>query len=788
MLDKGLIHCFYLILILGIQPLLAQMEEQPVPGQNLHINQFYRAASFYPGVDGRDIRVSIKEFPFDSADIDLKSRYFNSHLEQGTTTTHAGLMATLVGGAGIAEAQALGAAPACWVTSTGFNNLNPESISWYRNQNIQVQNHSYGFYIDPRYSAAARDYDRTTEAVNTLVHVFSAGNKGDSSAITGKYANLKGFSNLSGAFKMAKNVLVVGAIDSLGQVPVFSSKGPTYDGRIKPDLVAFGHDGSSGAAALVSGTAALLQQVYRDLWDTLPPSDWVRAILLNSAVDIGPLGPDYAAGFGNLNAKRSLDNAVHQRYVVAMVSNGESQVFPLSVPPLMRELKIALAWNDPSATENAPTALLNDLDMTLTDPSGLVLYPWVLSSAPHLDSLSVPARRGRDTLNNVEQITLQLPQTGMYQITVKGARVGLSPQTFALAFDGDTLGHFDWIYPLKNSDAPAKTEVILRWEQALDDSLVSLEWKPVTAQDWLPLLSDISLPKGWVRCILPEYFGASQLRLLGSGQAYMSDTFLISKALQIKIGYNCIDSVYFYWNPAAANANYQVYGLGDQNMKPILVTQDTFLLLSKLDFPQKRFAVAPTDPRGILGARSAAPDINTQGVGCYIATFNAVQNVSGGTELRLDLGTYSGVKSVYIEKEKEGIFMPLADWYDPVQISFTALDQKIDQGANVYRARVMRYDQYQIISDTITVWSTGTSAVLLFPNPSSRFEGLSVLLKETEVSDLFLYDVSGKLMATYTLTETLTPLDLRDWSPGVYFFQLQRNGIVLETGKLVVGK
>jgi hypothetical protein len=37
-------------------------------------------------------------------------------------------------------------------------------------------------------------------------------------------------------------------------------KGPAFDGRIKPEMVAFGIDGSSGAAALVSGVAILLQQ------------------------------------------------------------------------------------------------------------------------------------------------------------------------------------------------------------------------------------------------------------------------------------------------------------------------------------------------------------------------------------------------------------------------------------------------------------------------------------------------------------------------------------------------
>ena len=36
------------------------------------------------------------------------------------------------------------------------------------------------------------------------------------------------------------SVLAVGAVNSFGQVSSFSSRGPTYDGRIKPNICAQG--------------------------------------------------------------------------------------------------------------------------------------------------------------------------------------------------------------------------------------------------------------------------------------------------------------------------------------------------------------------------------------------------------------------------------------------------------------------------------------------------------------------------------------------------------------------
>jgi Subtilase family len=81
-------------------------------------------------------------------------------------------------------------------------------------------------------------------------------------------------------------------------VSYFSSRGPTADGRRKPDLLAPGEDidgpvpgggisamhGTSQAAAHVSGAAAMLVARYREL---LGRSDRVKAILCETATDLG---------------------------------------------------------------------------------------------------------------------------------------------------------------------------------------------------------------------------------------------------------------------------------------------------------------------------------------------------------------------------------------------------------------------------------------------------------------------------------------------------------------------
>jgi serine protease AprX len=117
----------------------------------------------------------------------------------------------------------------------------------------------------------------------------------------------------------ADTVITVGSTHTLKPhlygVSYFSSRGPTGDGRIKPDLVAPGEqirgpvrgeaddefDGTSMAAPFVSGAAAMLLAQHRELIGT--PAK-VKSILCESAIDLGR--ERYFQGHGLVDVLRAL--------------------------------------------------------------------------------------------------------------------------------------------------------------------------------------------------------------------------------------------------------------------------------------------------------------------------------------------------------------------------------------------------------------------------------------------------------------------------------------------------
>ena len=747
-------------------------EESAVSDLDLSANKVNVIHNQFPLTNGNGITVSVKENRPDTGDIDFKGRYLSTTLSSSVLSSHATTIASIIGGGGNSYYEGKGVGWGSTISSSNFAILLPEPDAVYQQYNISVQNHSYGTTIENFYGADAASYDASVITRPSLIHIFSAGNSGTQASSTGLYAGITGFANLTGSFKMAKNIITVGHTDSTGNVLAPSSRGPAYDGRVKPEMVAFAEDGSSGAAAIVSGISLTLQQAYKDLYGTLPSSALIKAILLNSADDTGPKGIDFTSGYGTANAYKAMLCVANARHFNGSINNGGSDNYNLTVPSNIKQLKITLAWDDPPAAANTTTALKNDLDLELSLPvTSQQWKPWVLNSFPDVDSLQLLPVRKRDSLNNVEQITLDNPAAGNYIINVKGYNVTTSPpQTYYIAYQLDTADKYNWFYPAKSDNIFGGRANIIRWESAYSNTTGQLEYSINNGNTWQLIDNAVDLTKGYYRWAPPDTFVTALLRMNFATQNFRTDTFTISKRFDVFVGFNCPDSFLLYWHKIPGISSYQLYKLGNKYMEPLSVLNDTSVILAKLSNPSLVYAVAPII-NNKTGVRSYGYDYTAQGVACYIKTF-LVQLINNTGKLDLLLGTLYNIKKISWEKQVSLGYISLQtiNSFSGLQYSYTDLTLK--QGLNTYRVKIELNNSQIIYSNPETIYYFNNRNYIVYPNPAQRDQPVQIMSNDLSNPVIQIFSSDGSKVYESTLPNVVNSIPGYLLSKGAYFLRI----------------
>ncbi len=776
-----LIKCPFVLYVNALS--IPRKAESRVRNSNFNVNQINLAHHYFPDLDGQGISISIKEPRYDTSDLDLKGRSIISNLEGTFISSHATDMATLIGGGGNSFVSGKGVSFASLLTSSDFNQVFPDPLSSYQQLGVTIQNHSYGTEIENFYGLLAKAYDASVQENPTLLHVFSAGNQGLATDSIGAYAGIAGFANLTGNYKLAKNILTVGFLNEEYEMDSTSSKGPAFDGRVKPELSAYSLDGASNAAALTSGVATLLQQSYRNINNKLPSSALLKAVLLNSAEDIGFPGPDFNSGFGNLNAFRAISGIEEERHFEGLLSSNEMLNYDLVVPPNTSELKITLVWNDPDASINSTKALVNDLDMQLQNQSSsMVWQPWVLSSFPHSDSLNLPAQRKADHLNNIEQISLANPISGNYQISINAANLVDGPQPFFIAYQLEEKENFEWTAPTRSDNVPQDGESLtaFRWATSFEGLTGELEYSLDEGNSWQLIKDQVDLSVGYLFWEAPAIWSTAIARMTIGGQVFPTDTFSISRPLLLKVGFNCKDSVYFSWPAVSEIEAYTFYSMGEKYLKPIIETKDTFLVIQKSSYSEKHFAVAPQFKTQQNAIKSLTLNYENQAIACYLLSFLASVIPEEGVNLALELGTTYEVEELSFEKWSNGIFQTIESNII-FQKRYEYLDPNPSEGLNIYRAKILLSNGKTIFSPADTVYFLQERAFLVFPNPLLAGEELNIYTQpfEGESLQFQVFTTNGQLVYTSILETEFSPIFLPPLSKGLYFYTITGPDLVL---------
>lgn len=751
------------------------------------VNRISTIQHRFPQFNGTGIHLSVKEQRFDTTDIDLKGRILPSAFASTTGSNHASIMATMIAGGGNTWYNTKGAAWGANLSSASFQNLLPEPDSYYNGSSVLLQNHSYGTVVESYYGSEAAAYDASVINNPSLLHVISAGNSGSQSAPTGNYANLSGYSNLTGNFKHAKNIITVGHIDSFGIVMIPSSKGPAFDGRVKPELVAFGEDGSSGAAALVSGIGTVLHHIYKQQHNnTAAPASLIKAVLLNSADDVETTGIDYKSGYGSANALHAVETISNGQYFSGSVTANTQQQFTLTVPANIKQLKLTLVWTDPQAAPNTTNALINDLDLELKHTASSTSWqPWVLNSAPSIAALQQLPTRKRDSLNVVEQITVNNPVAGNYTIDVKAFSIPSGSQNFAIAYQLDTLDTFNWHFPTASDHLfPGQTNV-LRFQSNYTTTTGSLELSTDNGNSWQTISSSVDLTKGYYKLQTPMTTSKALLRFSIANNLFTSDTFIISQRITTSVGFNCLDSFLIAWPKVPQASAYRISQLGVKYMEPIRTTVDTFVVLSKTTNFSKHYSVTPLlDGKDAL--RTYTFNYELQGTGCYTKSFIADFTFDLKGSLQLLLGTTYNVKSISFEKYLASGFSLLDKQIASTALQYQFTDQQLIAGTNLYRAVIELSDGRKIISDTASLYFTQKNVAVVYPNPALVNGFVTVLTEQDDEVTFQLIDNYGRVVLQKPIIDYPQQVSLQGLQKGIHYYRLLKKNKKVQTGILII--
>ncbi len=610
-------------------PFIQYLELVPPPGQkedtrgrSLHRSNL--VASDAPGgkkYDGTGVHVLVRDDGQLGPHIDLQGRLNNFAQGSPESGTHGDGVVGIIGGAGNLDPTKKGMAAGAELYSVDYvNDFQDLTLPLHLNEGVTLTNSSYSDGCNTGYTLATQTVDQQLFEHPTLMHVFSAGNANPSDCGYGAGA---GWGNITGGHKMAKNSIATANVYADATLETSSSHGPAYDGRLKPDITANGQDqesldpnngyqvfgGTSGAAPGIAGCLAQLTHAYRTINNVDDaPSALLKATILNTANDLGNVGPDFKFGWGQVNTWNALQVLEQNQWLEGDIDQNENENHSIVIPANVKEAKFMLYWAEPPAAENNARALINDLDLTVFNGLGEVSLPWKLDPTPNPIKLDTPAGKGRDSLNNMEQVLIENPATGVFLINIKGTEVPLGPQHYYLVWSF-VKDEIKVTYPNGGEGfAPGEVERI-HWDAYGNNGNFKLSYSTDGGNTFSPITT-IGGDRRMFDWTVPNTISGKVYVKVSRGPLSDISDFpcsIVPVPQNLNITKVCPDSMTLAWDKINDTLRYDAYLLGNKYMELKGTTNTNSITFPILNAAMEQWVSVRTSyPDGLTGRRAIA--------------------------------------------------------------------------------------------------------------------------------------------------------------------------------------
>ena len=604
-----------------------------------------------------------------------------------------------VAGAGLLDPRHNGMAPRATIVSQYLSDIITSAPTYVADHNMVVTNNSYtnsdaGCPGNGAYNVVSNYIDKQMGDYEKLLHVFAAGNDGNQtcSPYPFKYATIKS------GYQVAKNVLTVGALDTLYAAAAFSSRGPVNDGRIKPEIVATGQNilstrhnftygtssGTSMASPIVAGAATLLNEQYRKFnGGAVPQAALIKAVLCNTAEDLGNPGPDFTFGFGHLNARRAAETIENNRFYLSIITPSANTI---TVPANARRLKVMLYWADTAAAANAASALINDFDLTVVAPGNITHWPLILNPLPA--NVNDTAVEGVDRINNIEQVVINNPVAGNYNINVSAFALPYGPQEYVITYQIDTLG-VTVEYPFgEEKMVPGQSETI-RWN-AYGDTTNTFTIEYFDGTSWNLIDNNVAANLQYYNWVVPATVSNNyKVRVSRNGSAYNDESnfnFTVIGQPVVTATIPCDGFAQVDWPAIPGATSYDIWQLKADTMAIIGNTTSLTYLIAGLNSTTNYWFGVSAKNGTINGRRSVSRSVLPSTGVCTLSIFD------------------NNLKAVSVDAPVTGRQFTSAALTASEQIRFTIknLDNAVTTGS---------YDLYYQVNGGATIMETSAVAM-----------------------------------------------------------------------------